>query len=44
MVYTVVASFVILKLVDALVGLRVDEEQESSGLDLALHNESGYNL
>jgi len=37
-------SFVLLKLVDAMVGLRVDQEAETSGLDLALHDERGYNL
>ena len=42
--YTAVASFVILKLVDVLVGLRVDEEEETQGLDLVLHDERGYDL
>ena len=37
-------SFVILKILDALMGLRVDEEQEVEGLDLALHDERGYIL
>ncbi len=39
-----VASFAILKLVDLFVGLRVSEEQELAGLDLALHGEAGYHL
>jgi Amt family ammonium transporter len=43
-VYTGVATLAILKIVDALVGLRVEDEAEASGLDLSLHNESGYNL
>ncbi len=43
-VYTGVLSFIILKVVDMVIGLRVDEEQESEGLDLALHNERGYIL
>jgi len=43
-VYTAVLSFIILKVVDALVGLRVTEEQETEGLDLALHDERGYIL
>lgn len=43
-VYTAVASWIILKLVDALVGLRVDAEQETQGLDLVLHDERGYDL
>jgi len=37
-------SFVILKLTDAVVGLRVDEETEVRGLDLAEHSEEGYIL
>ncbi len=43
-VYTAVLSWVILKLVDALVGLRVDADQETQGLDLVLHDERGYDL
>lgn len=34
----------ILKIVDVLVGLRVTEEQETEGLDIALHDERGYSL
>jgi Amt family ammonium transporter len=37
------ATFLILKLVDALVGLRVSVEEEDSGLDLTQHGESAYN-
>ena len=43
-IYTLIASFVILKAVDATIGLRVSEQQELSGLDLALHSEVGYNM
>jgi len=43
-VYTAVASWVLFKIVDALVGLRVDEEEETIGLDLVLHDERGYDL
>jgi ammonium transporter, Amt family len=43
-VFTGVGSFVLLKLVDILVGLRVSPEDETLGLDLALHDERGYNL
>jgi len=43
-VYTAIASFVLLKLTGALVGLRVTDEQETAGLDVVLHNESGYDL
>ncbi len=42
--YTLLATYVILKAVDKLIGLRVTEEQEFGGLDLALHDESGYNM
>ncbi len=44
-VFTAVATFVILKLVGLLTGgLRVDEEAEEQGLDVVSHEESGYNL
>jgi Amt family ammonium transporter len=43
-VYTGVVSLVILKVLDAVIGLRVTEEDESEGLDLALHQERGYNI
>ena len=39
-----VVSYVILKVLDAVMGLRVNEEQETEGLDLSQHNERGYNL
>ena len=39
-----VLSFIILKIVDATVGLRVEEDDERMGLDLSQHNERGYNL
>jgi ammonium transporter, Amt family len=35
-----VASFVLLKLIDVVMGLRVDKDSEREGLDLALHGES----
>ncbi|MGQ0664039.1 MAG: ammonium transporter [Pseudomonadota bacterium] len=40
LVYCAIASFVILKAIDATIGLRVNEEAERDGLDLALHGES----
>ncbi|ABR83199.1 MULTISPECIES: ammonium transporter [Pseudomonas aeruginosa group] len=43
-VYTAVVTFVILKVLDLVMGLRVTEEEEAVGLDLSLHNERGYNL
>jgi len=42
--YTAIATWVILKLVDAITGLRVDSDDEAMGLDLALHEEKGYDL
>ena len=43
-VYTAVLSALILKTIDVTIGLRVDEQEESRGLDIALHEESGYRL
>jgi Amt family ammonium transporter len=42
--YCGIVSFVILKVLDAVIGLRVTTESEQEGLDLALHDEKGYNL
>ena len=38
-----VGTFIILKIVDAVVGLRVTQEDEVTGLDLSQHNENAYN-
>ena len=43
-ILAMVATLVILKVVDLLVGLRVTEEQEIEGLDVSQHGEEGYNL
>ena len=43
-IYTAIVTFVILKVLDMVMGLRVSEEEEAVGLDLSLHNERGYNL
>ena len=40
--YTAFATWLILKLVGSITPLRVSEEVETYGLDVALHNESGY--
>ncbi|MFQ5464720.1 MAG: ammonium transporter [Thermodesulfobacteriota bacterium] len=37
-----VASFIILKVLDAVIGLRVGKDEESEGLDISQHGESGY--
>jgi Amt family ammonium transporter len=42
-VYVGVLSYILLKVVDMAVGLRVSEEAESEGLDIAEHGESAYN-
>ena len=42
--YTAIASWVILKIVNIFVGLRIDGDEENQGLDLVLHDERGYTL
>lgn len=42
--YSFIASFIILKVIDAVMGLRVSEEDEITGLDLSQHAEVGYAL
>jgi Amt family ammonium transporter len=44
LLYTGVMTFILLKIVGALVGLRVDDDEETQGLDLVLHDERGYDL
>ena len=39
-VYDAIASLIILKILDAIIGLRVSDEVEREGLDLALHGET----
>ena len=39
LVYTGVGSYIILKVIDMVVGLRVSEEEEREGLDISLHGE-----
>lgn len=43
-VFAGVGSYVLLKIVEAMVGLRVKNDDEFDGLDLTQHGESGYNL
>lgn len=43
-VYTAVATYIILKIVGMIVGLRVSEEEEQQGLDILSHEERGYDL
>ncbi|PLX50482.1 MAG: ammonia channel protein [Desulfobulbaceae bacterium] len=42
--YSAIASFIILKAIDLLIGLRVEPDDEVQGLDLAQHSEMGYTL
>lgn len=42
--FTAIVTFVILKLVGVLLGLRVSEEQEIEGLDIVMHEERGYDI
>ncbi|MBV1879626.1 MAG: ammonium transporter [Pseudomonadales bacterium] len=42
--YTAVITYVILKFVDLLIGLRVTDDEETEGLDLNQHNERGYDM
>jgi Amt family ammonium transporter len=44
LIYSFVVSLILLKVVDAVMGLRVSPDSEISGLDLELHGEGGYSL
>ena len=44
LVFSVVLTFVLLKILDATMGLRVSEKEEIEGLDLSQHGEEGYIL
>lgn len=43
-VYTAIVSWVLFKVVDKAVGLRVSGDQETEGLDIVLHDERGYDI
>ena len=43
-VWCAVLTWIILKLIDAVIGLRVGSDEETQGLDIVLHDETGYNL
>jgi Amt family ammonium transporter len=40
--FSIVATFIILKLIDGVMGIRVTEQEEVRGLDVTQHNEEGY--
>ena len=42
-IWTVITTYVILKVISLFTSLRVDEENEIEGLDTSTHGESGYN-
>jgi ammonium transporter, Amt family len=44
LIWSVVVTFIIIKVVQAIVGLRVGAEVEEQGLDLNIHGERGYNM
>ena len=44
LVYSGALTFILVKVVDGMIGIRVTAEEEGTGLDLALHNERGYGL
>ena len=44
LVYSFVISLILLKILDATMGLRVEADEEVAGLDLAEHQETGYSL
>ncbi|MDP2921564.1 MAG: ammonium transporter [Candidatus Omnitrophota bacterium] len=43
-VYSAVVTFIIYKVVDAVIGMRVSEKEESIGLDLSQHREGAYTM
>lgn len=43
-IYTAIITFILLKVIDIVIGLRVNEEEETEGLDINQHNERGYDL
>ncbi len=42
--YTLIGTFIIYKLVDLLIGVRIADEEEAIGLDLTQHNERAYTM
>jgi len=43
-IYSMIVTFIILKVVNAITGLRVDINDETRGLDITQHSETGYNM
>ena len=42
--YSFIMTLIIGKVIDITIGFRVEKKQENSGLDINLHEESGYRL
>jgi len=42
--WCVFVTWILLRILDAILGLRVNEEQETEGLDVAEHGERGYGI
>jgi len=43
-VHTAIVSWILLRVVNAIITVRVDQEDETAGLDIVLHDERGYDL
>ena len=43
-VYDAIVSFILLKAIDVVIGLRVSADEETEGLDVVLHDERAYDL
>ena len=43
-VFTIVVTYVLIKIVSLITPLRVDEETETNGLDLSVHGERAYDV
>ncbi len=44
LIWSVVATYILIKITQALVGLRTDADVETQGLDITVHGENGYNI
>ncbi|SPD71931.1 ammonium transporter [uncultured Desulfobacterium sp.] len=44
MAFAFIMTFIILKILDIVIGVRITEEEEVRGMDVSLHNESGYSF
>ena len=42
--YSAIGTWIILKIVDVIIGLRVTEDEEQEGLDVSQHGEKAYHV